>query len=65
MARVARRAERRVLIIDVAGGTGYRRVFTGERKLGGGVIECRARPIRCRVAQRTILRETGGSVVGA
>lgn len=59
----ARRAERRVLIVHVAGQTGHGGVFAGQRKLGGVVVECRAGPIQGAMAERAVLRESRGGVV--
>ena len=39
-------------------------VFAGERELGLAVIEGRAQPVGCRMAERTILGETGRRVIG-
>ena len=63
MARGARGGQSCVLIIYVTGGARRGGVFTGERELGLTVIKRCAQPVRCGMAQGTILREPGGDVV--
>ena len=63
MAGHASRRQCRVLVVHMAGRAGYRSVFAGQRELRGGVIEDRSRPLRSRVAERTVLREASGDVI--
>lgn len=58
-----RRPQAREFAIHVASGAGYCRVLSGERKLGGAVIERRRCPSRSRMAQRAILRESRHHVI--
>ena len=64
VARVAGRAQGRVLAARVALRASRGGVFAGERELGLAVIEGRAQPVGGRVAERTILREAGRDVIG-
>jgi len=57
------RAQSRVLVIHVACGTRNGCVPAGERESGCRVIKDRARPVRRRVAQRTVPREARSGVV--
>ena len=58
-----RRCVSGVVAVDVALRTATVRVRTGQRETGLRVIELRARPLRGRVAERAVLRESGRHVV--
>jgi hypothetical protein len=63
MAGHAIRAQRRELIVHMTRGARHRRVFARQRKLSRVVIERRSVPVRRRVAQRAIRRESGRHVI--
>lgn len=63
MAGVAGRAQSRILIVDVAGQAGHRRVFPGQWEPRRIVIKGGAGPIQRAVAKRAILRESRRDVI--
>ncbi len=65
MARRTGRAQSRILAARMALGTGHSGVFSGERELGGVVIEGSSQPPRGGVTELAGLRETGRQVIGA
>ena len=63
MAAIAIRRRPREDVVDVATCTGHCNVSAGERERRRAVVECRAKPVDCGVAHRTVRWEARGGVV--
>src|SRR5713226_1818588 len=63
MARYTSGCQSRVDVVEVAGGAGHGDVETGQGEGGLGMIEEGPSPGNCRMAQRTVGRESGAGVI--